>query len=84
MALRVPPRWEATCLPHWNGVFPAHAQAERVVGRIRVGAPGVEPAVLLDQRELLLGVRAIPFCIVSSLKEPVIVPSRLAPLSPKM
>ena|GEM_PF-6935385 len=25
--LRVPPRWEPTCLPHWNGVFPAHAQA---------------------------------------------------------
>ena len=28
MPLRVPPRWEATCLPHWNGVFPAHAQAD--------------------------------------------------------
>ena len=27
MPLRVPPRWEAHCLPHWNGVFPAHAQA---------------------------------------------------------
>ena len=27
----------------------------RVVRRVRVGAPGVEPAVLLDQRELLLG-----------------------------
>ena len=25
------------------------------MGRVRVGAPGVEPAVLLDQRELLLG-----------------------------
>ena len=25
--LRVPPRCEPTCLPHWNGVFPAHAQA---------------------------------------------------------
>ena len=28
MGLRVPPRWEAHCLPHWNGVFPAHAQAD--------------------------------------------------------
>ena len=27
MPLRVPPRWEATCLPHRKGVFPAHAQA---------------------------------------------------------
>ena len=26
--LRVPPRCEATCLPHRNGVLPAHAQAE--------------------------------------------------------
>ena len=56
----------------------------RVVRRVGVGAPGVEATVLLDQRELLLGGEAIPFCIVSSLNEPVIVPSRLAPLSPKM
>ena len=27
MGLRVPPRCEPTCLPHWNGVFPAHAHA---------------------------------------------------------
>ena len=26
MLLRVPPRCEATCLVHWNGVSPAHAQ----------------------------------------------------------
>ena len=24
---RVPPRCEPICLPHWNGVLPAHAQA---------------------------------------------------------
>ena len=24
---RVPPRWEATCLPHWKGVLLAQAQA---------------------------------------------------------
>ena len=27
IGLRVPPRWLATCLPHWNGVLPAHAHA---------------------------------------------------------
>ncbi len=27
MPLRVPPRCEATCLPHWKGALPAHAQA---------------------------------------------------------
>ena len=32
----------------------------RVVRRVRVGAPGVEPAVLLDQRQLLLGRQGDP------------------------
>ena len=27
IGLRVPPRCDPTCLPHLNGVFPAHAQA---------------------------------------------------------
>ena len=27
IGLRVPPRCEPTCLPHWKGVLPAHAQA---------------------------------------------------------
>ncbi len=27
IGLRVPPRCEPTCLPHWNGVSPAHAHA---------------------------------------------------------
>ena len=27
IGLRVPPRCEATCLPHWNGALPAHAHA---------------------------------------------------------
>ena len=26
IGLRVPPRCEPTCLPHWKGVAPAHAQ----------------------------------------------------------
>ena len=27
IGFRVPPRCEPTCLPHWNGVLPAHAHA---------------------------------------------------------
>ena len=27
IGFRVPPRCEATCLPHWNGAFDAHAHA---------------------------------------------------------
>ena len=26
MGLRVPPKWEATCLVHWKGVFTAQPQ----------------------------------------------------------
>ena len=26
IGFRVPPRCDATCFPHWNGVLPAHAQ----------------------------------------------------------
>ena len=56
MPLRVPPRWEATCLPHWNGrVARPTPRRPRSAGAIGVGAPRVEPAVLVDQRELLLG-----------------------------
>src|SRR5581483_4577928 len=50
---RVPPRWLATCLPHWNGVFPAHAQAQAKCGA-KFGPP-LDPAVLLDQLELHVG-----------------------------
>ena len=34
----VPPRWLPVCLPHWNGVFPAQAQAAPLWGAI-IGAP---------------------------------------------
>ena len=33
IGLRVPPRWLAICLPHWNGVLPACAQAAGEVRR---------------------------------------------------
>ena len=55
MPLRVPPRWEATLLAPLERRVPGPRPGGRVVRRERVGAPGVEPAVLLDQRELLLG-----------------------------
>ena len=58
IGLRVPPRWEATCLPHWNGVLPAQAQAQAKCGCMHRTAPGVHPAVGVDQLELLLGGRA--------------------------
>ena len=55
MPLRVPPRWEAHLLAPLERRVPGPRPGGRVVRRVRVGAPGVEPAVLLDQRELLLG-----------------------------
>ena len=34
IGLRVPPRWLAICLPHWNGVLPAHAHAAAMCGAV--------------------------------------------------
>ena len=36
--LRVPPKWEATCLVHWNGVLPASAQPMEKCGKV-IGPP---------------------------------------------
>jgi len=84
IGLRAPPRWEATCLPHWNGVFPAHAHAAEQCGAV-VGPPQVSiPPAASTIASCCWGVRGMPFCIVSSLKEPVRVPSMEAPLSPQM
>ena len=55
IGLRVPPRCEATCLPHWKGVSTAHAHAAAVVRGRELRAPRLQPAVQLDERELLLG-----------------------------
>ena len=38
MPLRVPPKWQATCLVHWNGVLPAQAQPMAKCGKV-VGPP---------------------------------------------
>ena len=56
IGLRVPPRWLAICLPHWNGVLPAHAQAAAMCGAVWSLPQRVDAAVLVDQLELLLGV----------------------------
>ncbi len=56
IGLRVPPRWLAICLPHWNGVFTAWAQAAAKCGARVLAAQRVDAAVLLDQLELLVGV----------------------------
>ena len=40
MPLRVPPKWLATCLVHWNGVLPAQAQPMAKCGKV-VGSPHV-------------------------------------------
>ena len=48
------------------------------------GAPLLHPAVAFGQLDLHLVGERIPFCIVSSLNDPVTVPSILAPLSPQI
>ena len=54
IGLRVPPKCEATCLPHWNGVLPAQAQAQAKCGCM-IGPPQAsDAAVGVDQLELLL------------------------------
>ncbi len=44
MPLRVPPKWLATCLVHWNGVLPAQAQPMAKCGKV-VGPPHVVDVV---------------------------------------
>src|SRR4051794_1218280 len=60
IGLRVPPRWEATCLPHWKGVLPAHGPGGGVVRRHDLRPPRLQAAVLLDQRQLLLAAQHDP------------------------
>ena len=56
IGLRVPPRWLAICLPHWNGVFMACAQAAAQCGAVWSPPSASMPPYLLDQRQLLVGV----------------------------
>ena len=85
IGLRVPPRCEPTCLPHWNGVFAGPRPRRRVVRGRELRAPRLQPAVELERAaSCISSVSGMPFCIVSSLNEPVSVPSMLAPLSPQI
>ena len=84
IGLRTPPRWEATCLPHWNGVLPAHAQAAEQCGAVSGPPQASMPPLASVNARCCAGVSAMPLCMVSSLNEPVRVPSREAPLSPQM
>ena len=71
--LRVPPRCEPTCLPHWNGVLPAHAQAARVVRVHDLARPtGRARRSARTSCSCISSVSGMPFCMVSSLNEPVI------------
>ncbi len=70
------------------------APLERSVVRVRPGggevrsgmvaAERLDPAVFVDQPQLVFGVEYHPLRKVISLNEPVTVPSMLAPLSPQM
>ncbi len=84
MGLRVPPRCEATCLPHWNGVLPAQAQAAEQCGAVSGPPHASSPPCASIRARCCSPVSGMPFCIVSSLNDPVSVPSIEAPLSPQM
>ncbi|MCY1298826.1 hypothetical protein D9M69_456580 [compost metagenome] len=74
--LRVPPKCEATCLVHWNGVFMAWAQP---AGKwLKCFGP---PSSSITLR-LLCQVSITPLKIENSLVRPSIPPSAEAPLSP--
>ncbi len=81
---RVPPRWLAICLPHWNGVFIACAHAAAQCGAVsRPPSPSMPPYSSISFSWCSAS-RTSPLRNVISLNEPVVVPSRLAPLSPQM
>ena len=82
MGFRVPPRCDPTC-PTGTACSPP-GPGRPVVGRHDRGAPLLHPAVAFRQLDLHLVGERMPFCIVSSLNDPVTVPSMLAPLSPQI
>ena len=81
---RVPPRWLATCLPHWNGVLQACAQAAAKCGAVWIPPRASMPPYCSISSVCWSASSTSPLRKVSSLNEPVIVPSMLAPLSPQM
>ncbi len=81
---RVPPRWLAICLPHWKGVFWACAQAAAKCGAVCSLPRASMPPNFSMMANCCLALSTMPLKKVVSLKEPVVVPSMLAPLSPQM
>ncbi len=75
-ALRVPPKWDATCFVHWNGASRAHAQptlkwfSQRAVPKSSMCSSSHS------------GSSCTPFWNDGALHAPWIVPSADAPLSP--
>lgn len=80
---RVPPRWLAICLPHWKGVLLACAQAAAKCGAV-YSPPVSMPPNFSISANCCSAFSTMPLKKVVSLKEPVVVPSMLAPLSPQM
>jgi len=71
-------------LPHANGVFPAQAQAVEWCGYIISVPHASRPPHFKVSCICSSWVSGSPFTMVPSLKVPVGVPSRLAPLSPQI
>ena len=78
MALRVPPKWEATCFIHWKGASRAQAQpalkwfSHRAVPKTAMWA------------SIHSGSSGTPFWKEGAAQAPFRVPSAEAPLSPVM
>ena len=81
---RAPPRWLAICLPHWNGVFWACAQAAAKWGALWKPPRPSSPPNFSMSASCCSASSTSPLKNVVSLKDPVIVPSMDAPLSPQM
>ena len=78
IGLRVPPKWLATCLVHWNGASIAHAQPTGTCGSL-VGPPISSIRLIVLSRP-----SCTPSRLATSLNVPSSPPSALAPLSPTM
>ena len=81
---RAPPRWLAICLPHWNGVFWACAQAAAKCGALWKPPRPSRPPNFSISASCCSASSTRPLKNVVSLKDPVMVPSMEAPLSPQM
>jgi hypothetical protein len=78
MPWRVPPKCEAICLVHWNGVSKAQAQPTAMCGKVW-SVPQASYSFIMSAMEI-----GMPCPVVSSAGVPMGVPSGLVPLSPSM